>query len=70
MLRGSNLFVSWLPGLIQDVITDVAVDHFRHQRIQRSTAYGDRMQNIRAIGFFFESTDHDIHLSANPPSPV
>ena len=49
---------------------DMAIDHFRHERIHRTSASGDVVQDFRAVGFEPEASLNGCNLTHDPVDAV
>ena len=55
---------------IDHVESDMALNDFRHQPVYRAPARGDRVQDVRALGAFFQGSFDGVNLSFDAANPV
>ena len=50
--------------------SDMAIENFGHQRIDRAPAGGNRVQNVRAIGAAIDRVLDGFDLTSNAPDTI
>lgn len=70
VFSGPGLLIGRLAVPIENVITNMAVDHLGHQGVQRSPANRNCMKDVRAVHLLFQGSNDNIYLSANAARAV